>query len=98
MTGKEAEKTAAPFIQPDASLDELREAAEHCTGCDLYKNATQTVFGEGPGDAPVMLVGEQPGDAEDARGTRSSVPPVVCSTRRSPRRASTARRSMSRTR
>lgn len=68
MTGKDAEKTAEPFIRPDASLDELREAAEHCTGCDLYQNATQTVFGEGPDDAPVMLVGEQPGDAEDRAG------------------------------
>jgi len=68
MTRKDPEKTAAPFIKPDASLDELREAAEHCTGCDLYKNATQTVFGEGPDDARVMLVGEQPGDAEDRAG------------------------------
>jgi DNA polymerase len=68
MTHKEPEKSAAPFIKPDASLAELREAAEHCTGCDLYQNATQTVFGEGPGDAAVMLVGEQPGDAEDRAG------------------------------
>jgi len=68
MMRKEPEKTAAPFIKPDASLAELREAAEHCTGCDLYKKATQTVFGEGPADATVMLVGEQPGDAEDRAG------------------------------
>ncbi len=68
MARKEPEQTAAPFVQPDASLGELREAATHCTGCDLYKNATQTVFGEGPDDATVMLVGEQPGDAEDRSG------------------------------
>lgn len=68
MPAKEPEKSAAPFIEADASLPELREAAAHCTGCDLYKNATQTVFGEGPEDAAVMLVGEQPGGAEDRSG------------------------------
>jgi DNA polymerase len=68
MTHKDSPKSAAPFIDPDASLDELREAAAHCTGCDLYKTATQTVFGEGPADAEIMLVGEQPGDAEDRAG------------------------------
>jgi DNA polymerase len=46
----------------------LRAAAAVCTGCDLYKNATQTVFGEGPARAPLLLVGEQPGDAEDRAG------------------------------
>jgi DNA polymerase len=46
----------------------LRAAARSCKGCDLYKNATQTVFGEGPKDASVMLVGEQPGDMEDRQG------------------------------
>lgn len=60
--------TAAPFVKPDATLAELRAAAAACTGCDLHKNATQTVFGEGPDDARVMLVGEQPGDAEDRQG------------------------------
>lgn len=51
--------------------DRLRDAAEeaaHCTRCDLYRNATQTVFGEGPAPASVMLVGEQPGDREDLAG------------------------------
>jgi uracil-DNA glycosylase len=47
------------------SLSELRSEAEHCMRCDLYKNATQTVFGEGSGDAETVLVGEQPGDKED---------------------------------
>jgi uracil-DNA glycosylase len=46
----------------------MRQAAEHCTACHLYKRATQTVFGEGPKRAPMMLVGEQPGDYEDLAG------------------------------
>jgi DNA polymerase len=46
----------------------LRAAAAQCTGCDLYKNATQTVFGEGPSTARVFLIGEQPGDQEDQQG------------------------------
>jgi DNA polymerase len=50
------------------TLDEAREAAGTCTRCDLYRGATQTVFGEGPPLAPVMLVGEQPGDREDIEG------------------------------
>jgi DNA polymerase len=50
------------------SLDELRREAATCTGCHLYERATQTVFGEGPEHAEVMLVGEQPGDREDKLG------------------------------
>jgi uracil-DNA glycosylase len=50
------------------SLPALREAAESCRGCDLYKSGTQTVFGEGTRTAEVMLVGEQPGDREDREG------------------------------
>ena len=46
----------------------MREAAAHCTACHLYKRATQTVFGEGPKRAAMMLVGEQPGDYEDVAG------------------------------
>jgi DNA polymerase len=42
--------------------------AANCRGCDLYENATQTVFGSGPRSAPLVLVGEQPGDVEDRRG------------------------------
>jgi uracil-DNA glycosylase len=54
---------------PDtASLTTLREAARGCTACPLYKNATQTVFGEGPKHAKLMLLGEQPGDQEDLSG------------------------------
>jgi uracil-DNA glycosylase len=51
-----------------ASLSALREEAAHCHACDLHKHATQTVFGEGPPHAQVMLVGEQPGDKEDLSG------------------------------
>lgn len=61
--------SAAEFVPPGArSIDELREAARACQGCDLYKDATQTVFGDGPEHARVVFVGEQPGDVEDRRG------------------------------
>jgi DNA polymerase len=49
-------------------LEALRAEAAHCRACPLYKDATQTVFGEGPKDATIMLVGEQPGDKEDLAG------------------------------
>jgi uracil-DNA glycosylase len=51
-----------------ASLSVLREEAAGCRACDLWKHATQTVFGEGPPHAQIMLVGEQPGDKEDLAG------------------------------
>jgi DNA polymerase len=50
------------------SLKTLRDEARHCRACHLWKNATQTVFGEGPENARMMLVGEQPGDKEDLAG------------------------------
>ncbi|MBB4008796.1 DNA polymerase [Rhizobium taibaishanense] len=50
------------------TIDALRQNARHCTRCDLYCRATQTVFGEGPVDAQIMVVGEQPGDQEDLAG------------------------------
>jgi uracil-DNA glycosylase family protein len=50
------------------SIGQLREAAASCHGCDLWTEATQTVFGEGAGHARLMLVGEQPGDQEDIQG------------------------------
>jgi DNA polymerase len=50
------------------SLASLREAAAGCRGCDLWRNATQTVFGEGAASAELMFVGEQPGDSEDTEG------------------------------
>ena len=49
-------------------LQALREAAAGCRGCELWRTGTQTVFGEGPPDARLMLVGEQPGDREDIEG------------------------------
>lgn len=60
--------TAAPFVPEIPSLPKLIEAAHHCTGCDLYKRGTQTVFGEGTVGSLVMFVGEQPGDKEDLSG------------------------------
>ena len=60
--------TAADFIPERRTLTALREAAANCRGCSLYRNATQTVFGEGPRSAEVVMVGEQPGDQEDRRG------------------------------
>jgi DNA polymerase len=65
---KELERSAADFFPERVTLRTLAAAAEGCRGCDLYRNATQTVFGEGPRDAGVMLVGEQPGDREDVMG------------------------------
>jgi uracil-DNA glycosylase len=56
------------LIPVDPTIAELRAAAAGCTACSLYRNATQTVFGEGPDGALVMLVGEQPGDVEDLAG------------------------------
>jgi uracil-DNA glycosylase family protein len=63
-----AVRSAAPFVPPGASLGELREAARGCTGCDLHRAATQTVFGQGTEAAGIALVGEQPGDQEDVQG------------------------------
>ena len=60
--------SAADFIPPRPTLAKLRAASKSCQGCDLFKLGTQTVFGEGPGNAHVMVVGEQPGDMEDREG------------------------------
>jgi DNA polymerase len=59
---------AADFLPTDHRLPALRAAAAGCRGCDLYKDATQTVFGEGPAHARLLFVGEQPGDSEDREG------------------------------
>jgi DNA polymerase len=59
---------ATPFLPKQRTLAALRAAAEGCHGCHLWRGATQTVFGEGSGNARVMLVGEQPGDREDREG------------------------------
>ena len=66
---KDRQEYARPAQPPDTSnLATLREAAAHCTACHLYKRGTQTVFGEGPKRAAMMLIGEQPGDYEDVAG------------------------------
>src|SRR5215212_5116975 len=64
----EAERRIEPGGNLRASWEALFKDARNCTRCDLYKYATQTVFGEGPLDASIMFVGEQPGDLEDLAG------------------------------
>jgi uracil-DNA glycosylase family protein len=61
-------ESARDFIPERPTLPRLREAAAGCRGCHLWQGATQTVFGEGPAKARLMLVGEMPGDREDREG------------------------------
>jgi len=61
-------RSAADFLPDRKTLRTLEAAAKHCEGCELYKRATQTVFGRGSSQARVILVGEQPGDQEDLEG------------------------------
>ena len=68
MATKTDEDWSPAPVPATTSLAEVRAAACECTACHLYKHATQTVFGEGPSGAPIMLVGEQPGDYEDVAG------------------------------
>ena len=65
---KNQKTSAAEFLPVAKDIPVLREAARACYGCELYQHATQTVFGEGPPDATVVMVGEQPGDEEDLQG------------------------------
>jgi uracil-DNA glycosylase family protein len=60
--------SAQEFVPAGADLDRLRDAAKGCRGCELYRDATQTVFGRGDASARVVMVGEQPGDVEDQKG------------------------------
>lgn len=60
--------SALEFLPAERNLTALREAASVCRGCELYKHATQTVFGAGSRRSPIMLVGEIPGDEEDRQG------------------------------
>jgi uracil-DNA glycosylase family protein len=60
--------TAAPWVPADPTIPKLREAAPQCRGCELWEPATQVVFSAGNDRAPLVLVGEQPGDAEDRQG------------------------------
>ena len=62
------ERSASEFLPDKLDYRSLKLAAEGCKGCDLFKNATQTVFGEGDSSSGVMFVGEVPGDEEDLRG------------------------------
>src|SRR3712207_2537426 len=59
---------AARWVPDDPTLAALRTAAQDCRGCELYADATQAVVGDGPADAALVLVGEQPGDQEDQAG------------------------------
>lgn len=68
-------QTAAPFVPDERTLPVLRDAVQKCRGCDLYRDATQAVFGELEGrdnakkpKVAVMMIGEQPGDQEDRQG------------------------------
>jgi DNA polymerase len=66
--GRSAASSARAYLPEGRNLPTLREAVHGCRGCDLHERATQAVFGEGPGRATLVLVGEQPGDAEDRSG------------------------------
>lgn len=72
VAGKASVRTAADIAPGEApmppDLETLAALVQGCRRCDLYKHATQGVTGEGPADAPLMLVGEQPGDNEDLKG------------------------------
>jgi len=59
---------AEAWVPASGTLEELRTAAQDCRGCELYADATQAVVGDGPPSAPLVLVGEQPGDKEDLAG------------------------------
>jgi uracil-DNA glycosylase family protein len=60
--------SATAYLPDRIDHESLREAAQSCRGCDLWRNATQAVIGEGPENADAMFVGEQPGDQEDIEG------------------------------
>ncbi len=69
MAKRRSPSDSGNFLIPlNGSLEELRQAAKNCKNCDLWKFATQTVFGEGSPKAKIMLVGEQPGNQEDLEG------------------------------
>jgi uracil-DNA glycosylase family protein len=59
---------AASFLPEKRTLPVLRNAVQSCRGCDLYRHATQAVFGEGPKKARLVFIGEQPGNEEDMKG------------------------------
>ncbi|WP_433409656.1 UdgX family uracil-DNA binding protein [Saccharomonospora azurea] len=63
-----AQEGAQHYVPRERTLTALREASAECRGCDLHRDATQTVFGEGPTRARIVMVGEVPGDREDREG------------------------------
>ena len=69
MDGGNSRSTAARFVPSERTVTTLAHAARECRGCSLYRSATQTVFGKGSEHAPLMLVGEMPGDEEDRAGS-----------------------------
>jgi uracil-DNA glycosylase len=68
LSAPPGKRSSRDYLPARKTLPSLRAAAENCRGCDLYKNATQVVFGEGAAGAECMLIGEQPGDQEDQQG------------------------------
>lgn len=68
MTKRNTSTADKTFFGAGASVEELAKAAEDCKACDLWKRATQTVFGEGGSHAKVIFAGEQPGNQEDLEG------------------------------
>ena len=68
MAARPLETSAADFLPPRRDMASLRRAAGKCEGCPLFARATQTVFGEGPANARIAMIGEQPGDVEDRDG------------------------------
>jgi uracil-DNA glycosylase len=65
---KSPKASAAEWVPATHDVGKLRAAAPDCRGCELYQHATQVVFGEGPENAKVVMIGEQPGDEEDQKG------------------------------
>ena len=74
MRNLETQVGAGKFLPAGSSIRELRAAAAICKGCELWRNATQTVFGDGSERAKMMLIGQQPGDQEDLKGIPFSGP------------------------
>ncbi len=74
MRNSETQVGARKFLPAGSGIQELRAAAATCKGCELWRNATQTVFGDGSESAKMMLIGEQPGDQEDLKGIPFSGP------------------------
>jgi uracil-DNA glycosylase len=87
--------TAVDLLPSGGTITALRQAASVCKACDLWKNATQTVFGEGSSKSKIMFVGEQPGDQEDRAGHPFVGPAGRFSTKPWPRLALSVRKSTS---